>query len=108
MDSDLFLKYCGLRPCYMNKEYMQIVKEKGFNDFSKYYNILDKFPIVKEKPIEKSKKEDPFIMKINKSKYIHDFIKTYILVDIQRDNIEDYTSEESSSEDDELYDYISD
>ena len=107
MDSDLFLKYCGLRPCYLNKEYMKIVKEKGFNDFSKYYNILDKFSLVKEKTIEKSKKEDPFIMRINKSRYIHDFIKTFILVDIQRDNIEDYTSDESSSEDDEFYDYIS-
>ena len=107
MDSDLFLKYCGLRPCYMNKEYMQIVKEKGFNDFSKYYNILDKFSIIKEKPIKKSEKEEAFIMRINKSKFIYDFVKIYIPVDIQRDNIEDYTSDESSSEDDEFYDYIS-
>ena len=99
MDSDLFLKYCGLRPCYMNKEYMKIVKEKGFNDFSKYYNILDKFPIIKEKSEEKQKYEHPFIMQINKSKYIYDFVKTYILVDIQSDNIIDYTTEESSSED---------
>ncbi len=91
----------------MNKEYMKIVKEKGFNDFSKYYNILDKFPVVKEKTIEKSKKEDLFITKINKTKYIHDFVKTYILVDIQRNNIEDYTSEDSSSEEDEIYDYNS-
>ena len=87
---------------------MKIVKEKGFNDFSKYYNILDKFPISKEKSKEKPKHEHPFIMRINKSKHIYDFVKIYIPVDIQCDNIRDYTTEESSSDDDELYDYISD
>ena len=47
-------------------------------------------------------------MRINKSKHIYDFVKIYIPVDIQCDNIRDYTTEESSSDDDELYDYISD
>ena len=109
MDSDLFLKYCGLRPCYMSKEYMNIVKNKGFKNFNNYYNILDKIYLTNN---DKENKSDILVKKpfsIKKTEYIYNFVKNYMPVYILEDTIEDYTSDEYSSDDIGLIDeYISD
>ena len=106
MDSQNFLKICGLRPGYMNKEYMNISKTYLSNKLFLNNNFMKKFNINKENKIKKTVKEN---IRIKKWRDINNFVDAYMGVNLRLDNIDDYTTEYSSSEDEEtFFEYISD
>ena len=107
MDSKMFLELCGLRPGYMNKEYMELSNKYLSNKyFLNNEHFLKKFKLNTDTEIKTIKKEN---IKNKKLRDIEDFVNSYINVKIMDDNIDDYTTEYSSSDDnDTIYEYISD